>query len=211
MADFKIDLSDLKIRFKEVTTYLPIFLKNPLESIKRVPNWDWWTIILLEIFIGAFCGVLSGVFSRHFLAIFGGLILGPIMNLLLAGILSGVMYYACLFVMKTELEFKKVFTVVVFAGIPAQLLSIISPIAKPITLICIIITCLTLVVGFVENFLLDKKKMTQIMGVIGGILIFCWLYSVLMEATSTRIKVQDYTPESLDQIHRELNDGLNEK
>lgn len=202
------DWNELKSRFNEVRAFMPIFIKNPLEGIKRVPNWDWWTIILLEVIIGAVCGFLSGIVSRHFLAVFGGLIVGPIMNLFITAVISGIMYYAGLFILKTELDFKKIFIVVVFAELPAQVLSILSPIARPITLICIIVTSLMLIVGMVENFMLDKKKMTQIIGALGGLLVVFWIYSVAVEATSTRIKVQDYTPESLDQIHKELSEGL---
>src|SRR5205085_439850 len=127
-----------KLRAKEVLTYIPQYLKNPHEGIKRVPSWAWWTIILLEIILGAITGLLSGILSRHMLPILGGLIVGPIMNLIVSAVMSGLMYYACLFLLRTELDFKKVFIVVVSAKIPSQLLSLISPIASPTTLIAII-------------------------------------------------------------------------
>jgi hypothetical protein len=207
---FKVSWNEIKIRIKEVLSFLPAYLKNPLEGIKHVPSWDWWTVIILEILLGAICGALSGVVSRHILAIFGGLIVEPITSLLVSVVVSGIMYYACLFLLKTELDFKRVFIVVVLAKLPAEILSVISPVAKPITLLGIVATTVLLIVGFTENFMLDKKKVSQIVGTLAGVLILFWFYSLVTEISSTRIKVQDYTPESLDQIHKELSEGENQ-
>ncbi len=206
----RFDWNDIKIRTREVILFLPRFLKNPYEGIKRVPNWDWWTIILLEILMGAACGILGGIVAHHIVAVLGGLFIGPIMNLIITGILSGILYYACLFILQTELDFKKVFIVVAIAKIPAQILSILAPLSHPInviSLLCIIVTAGLLIVGFTGNFFLDKKKMTKIVGTLAGVLVLCWLYSMIMDTTSARIKVQDYTPESLDQIHKELGES----
>ena len=196
---------DIKSRIREVSTYLPYFLKNPIEGMKRVPSWDWPTVLILEILIAAATSVLAGVVAKHWLSVLSGVILGPLMGLIISFILSGVLFYACLFVLKTELEFRKIFVVVVLAKVPSQILAILAPIARPITLVCFILTALLLVVGLVENFMLDRKKVSQIIGTIAGIVVLGWIYVTIMEATSTHIKVQDYTPESLDQIHKEID------
>ncbi|MBK9293334.1 MAG: YIP1 family protein [Oligoflexia bacterium] len=204
---FKLNWNEVKLRLKEVFLFMPQYLKNPHEGIKRAPHWDWWTIIILEISLGILTGILSGLVSRHILAILGGIIIAPIMNLIVSATITGIMYYICLFLLKTEIEFKKLFTVVVLAKIPSQLLSVVSPIAKPIALICIVMAAFLLVVGLVENFMLDKKKVTKIVGTLAGILILFWLYSVIIDATGTKIKVQEYTPESLDQISKEIGEA----
>lgn len=204
---FQLNWNEIKLRAKEVLYFMPHYLKNPHEGIKKVPSWDWWTIIILEVILGITTGVLSGLVSRHILAILGGLIVGPIMNLIVSAVVAGLMYYSSLFILKTELDFKKLFTVIVLAKIPSQLLSVVTPIAKPITLICIIMAAFLLIVGLVENFLLDKKKVTKIVGSLAGILILFWLYAVIIEATGSKIKVQEYTPESLDQISKEIGEA----
>ena len=195
---------DIKSRAREVLLFLPLFLKNPVEGMKRAPSWDWPMVLILETIIAAVTSVLGGIVARHWFAVIGGIILGPISGLVISFILAGVLYYACLFVMKTELEFRKIFVIVVMAQVPSQILAILAPIARPITLICFILTSVLLVVGLVENFMLDKKKVSQIVGAIAGFVILIWMYATIVEATSTHIKVQDYTPESLDQIHKEL-------
>lgn len=200
----EINWEDLKARAKEVIFFLPQFLKNPIEGMKRVPSWDWPTVIILEVLLTTVTSVLGGIVARHILAILGGLIVGPIMGLVLSFIIAGILYYCSLFILKTELEFRKVFVVVVLAKVPSQILGILSPLARPIVLVCIIFSALLLIVGMVENFMLDKKKVTQIVGTIAGLLIVYWIFGTIMDATTNHIKVQDYTPESLDQIHKEL-------
>ena len=199
-----LNWQDVKSRFREILLFLPMYLKNPLEGMKHVPSWDWPTVLILEILLTAVTSVLGGILAHHWLALLGGILLGPIMGLAITFVLSGTLYYACLFIMRTELEFRKVFVVTVLAMVPSQILGVVSVLARPITLICLIVTALLLIVGLVENFMLDKKKVTQIVGSIAAFVILAWLYATVIDATSSRIKVQDYTPETLDQIHKEL-------
>ncbi len=194
-------------RIKEILKFLPAFLKNPVEGIKRVPSWDWPTVILLEILFSATTGFLTGIVARHFLSVLAGLILAPIVGLILSAIISGLLYYACLFILRTEVEFRRVFVIVVLAKIPSQILSILTPLIKFITFGSIIVTALLLIVGISENFILERKRVSQIVGVAAGFALLYWLYTMVLDVTTNRIKVQDYTPDSLSQIHKELNDG----
>ena len=202
-----LSAEDIKRRIREVLLFLPTYFRNPYESMKRVPPWDWVTVIVLEVLLAAASGVLNGIVSRNVLNVFLGLILGPFFGVLLSLIISAALYYCCLFILKTELEFKKIFVVVVLAKIPAQILGVLTPLAPPITLLRIFISAFLLIVGLVDNFLLDKKKVSQIVGGIAVMLAVVWLYGAIMEATTHHIKVQDYSPESLDQLQRELGES----
>jgi hypothetical protein len=201
---FKFTAADLKARVREIIVFLPQFLRRPVEGMKRVPSWDWPTALILEAGLAATTSVLRGFVDRSVYEIFGGLFVGPVRGIVISFILAGIFYYSCLFLLKTELEFRKIFVVVVLALVPSQILEILSPLAHPVTVIGVILSALLLIVGLVENFMLDKKKITQIVGTLAGAIILIWLYGAVMEATTNRIRVQDYTPESLDQIHREL-------
>jgi hypothetical protein len=202
-----LNWQDIKARIREVVFFLPHFMKNPVDGIKRVPSWDWPTVVILEILIGATCGLFGGILARHVLAIFGGLIVGPIMGLIMSFVIAGIFYYSGLFVLKTELEYKKIFTVVVLAQIPAQIIGILAPLSRAVTPFAVLVTALLLTVGFVENFMLDKKRVARIVGSFTGIVLLFWVYAAILDITRNRIKVQDYTPESLDQIHKELSEG----
>jgi hypothetical protein len=198
---------NIKVRAKEIILFLPEYLRNPVEGIKHAPAWDWSTVLLLEILFSASTGLLTGIVARHFLAIIGGLILSPIVGVILSFIVSGLIHYTCLFLMKTEVEFKKVFIIVVLAKIPSQILGILVPLIKFIPLIGIIVTALLLIIGISDNFMLDRKKVSRIIGTIATITLLFWLYTIIIEVSSNHIKVQDYTPDSLDQIHKELNES----
>jgi hypothetical protein len=199
--------ADIKGRTREILSFLPLFLKNPVEGIKRVPSWDWPTVILLEILLSMATGFLAGIFSRNFLAVIFGLVAAPIMGVILSFILAGIFYYACLFVMRTEVEYKRVFVIVVLAKIPSQILGILYPLVNFITLFSIIVTALLLIVGLSENFMLERKKVSQVVGVIAGIAMIVWLYSTVINVTSNRIKIQEITPDSLNQIHKEMGES----
>ncbi len=199
--------TEINKRLREIAVYLPTYFRNPVEGIKHVPQWDWPTLLILETTIGILIGVLGGIISGHVFAAFLGLIIGPVMNLLTTSITAGVMYYICLFSFKVELEFRKVFTIVILAALPGQILSTVWTLARPIGLISVVVTTLLLIIGFSENFLLDKKKLSQILGAIAIVVIIFWLMSMIGDISSSHIKVQDFTPESLDQIHKELGEG----
>ena len=64
---FDFNWNDIKSRGREVFRYLPTFMKNPIEGMKRVPSWDWPTAILLEILVAAVTSFFTGVVSRHVL------------------------------------------------------------------------------------------------------------------------------------------------
>jgi hypothetical protein len=124
----RLNFQDLIVRAREIVFFLPTFLKNPLEQMKRVPSWDWPTVIILEILLSATTSVIGGILSRHWrwLAIVGGLIIGPLMGLIVSAFITAVLYYSCLFILKTELEIRKIFIVVVLAEIPWQILGILT-------------------------------------------------------------------------------------
>lgn len=205
---FEFTLDDISARLRELLTFLPTFFKNPIEGIKRVPSWDWPTVIILETFVAAITSALGGIVARHFLAVLGGIFVGPIMGLLISFISAGILYYAVLFIMKTELEYKKVFIVVVLAKLPAHFLEILAPFARaPVHFFAIVLTASFLITGLVYNFMLEKKKTFQIVGGLTVIALIMWAYSTVVDVTTKNIKVQDYTPESLDQIHKELNES----
>jgi hypothetical protein len=202
-----ISWNEVKARLKQVADYLPKYFKNPVEGIANIPEWDWWTLLLLESLLGILLGVLAGIISGHVLAVFGGIIIGPVMNLLTTFITAGLLYYIALFFFKTEVDFKKSFTIVILAALPGQLLSTLVNLARPVGLFSIVITTFLLIIGFSTNFKLDKLKLSKILGSIAGIIALFWLISIVNEATSPHIKVQEFTPESLDQIHKELGEG----
>jgi hypothetical protein len=69
------------------------------------------------------------------------------------------------------------------------------------------VSALLLIVGMSENFMLEKKRVSQIIGVLAGLAMLFWLFYTVENLTTNRIKIQEYTPDSLDQIKKEFNDS----
>jgi hypothetical protein len=200
---FGLGLDDIRARIKEVLGFMPSFLKNPVEGIKRVPAWDWPTVIILQIFLAGVVFVLNGLLGRQFILAVVGLILGPLIGLAFAFIGSGIIYYAILFILRTELEFKKVFIVFVLAGVPGYLFGIISAFVSPILILSIIFSALLLIVGLTENFLLDRKAITKIVGAAALVLILAWVWEAIEDSRASKMKTLEISPDSLEILRKE--------
>lgn len=204
---FGLTAEDLKNRLKEIAYFLPKYLRNPIEGIKKVPAWDWQTVVMLAILMSAASSVLSGFVSRSLLSIFFGFIVGPIMGLTINFLVASVIYCACLILLKAELDFRKIFTIIVLSIVPSQVLGILSPVFWPVIFLCIILSAVLLIVGLVENFMLDKRRIIQIVGSMTLVVLLFWSFTVFRDFSIKRSKPLDYTSESLEQIRKELDEG----
>ena len=203
----RINFEEIGARVKDLLQYLPQYLKNPVAGIKRVPAWDWYTLLILQISASAAVSILTGVATRNLLQIFGGIILGPIYGLIFSFLISVILYYVFLFLMDTQLEFRKMYTVVILAGLPASIINILGAVLWPVSFIALAGFSWLLILGISENFLIDRKRVSKLvvpLVIISSLFIF---FSVIKTLMSSRVQIQEYTPESLDQIHKELNEG----
>lgn len=207
LSSLGLTVEDAKASLHKILAYLPTYFRNPLEAIKKVPEWDWLTIILLSGIISALSSTLYGIVGGKILNIFLGFIIGPVMGLVLSFILSGVIFYACEFILRSPVHFKTIFTIFVLANVPAQILNILTPLSGLITFVCILTTAGLLIIGLVENLKLDRKKTVKIVGSLTLIVSFFWLLAFIRDFTSSgSVKIQHYTPQSLEQIRKELNE-----
>ncbi len=203
----RITFEEISARIKDLIQYLPHYFKNPIAGIKRVPAWDWYTLLILQVCVSAIVSCLTGVVTANLLQIFGGLILGPIYGLLFSFLVTIILYYVFLFLMDTQLEFRKMYTVVVLAGLPASIINIFGSLIWPISLLALAGFSWLLILGISDNFLLDRKRVSKVilpMVILCSLVIF---FSVIKTLTSSRVQIQEFTPESLDQIHKELNES----
>lgn len=201
----QINLEELLTRAKALLKYLPQYLAHPVNGIKRVPAWDWHTLLILQIGVSAIISSLTGVVTRNLIQVFLGLIfIGPIYGLVFSFIVTIILYYVFLFMMDTQLEFRKMYTVVILAGLPASIFSIFGALFWPFSFVALAVFAYLLIVGISENFLLDQKRVSRIILPLILIVSVVIFFSVIQTLTSARVRIQDYTPESLDQINREL-------
>ena len=197
-------MNDIKDKAKQCALSLIAFLKNPIQGMRSLPEWPWQELLLVLLAISAICGAAQGIVSGKVLSIIAGILFYPIGITILVGLFSGFFYYVFLFFFKRELDFKRLFTTVVFASIPSLLVSIATPILPPIQLLGVVSTLFLLAVGFTENFQLPKRQVTKFLAGILLIYLIFWIFSSI-NFKKTKDSFRDQaTPESIDILEQEL-------
>ncbi len=201
----KIDWADIKARLREAVLILPNFFKNPVQGMRNLPHWDWPTMLILQGILAAVTTVLAQVIGRDYIGAVVGIVIAPITSYLILFIGSGFFYYLFMFFFQREIPYRQIYTHLLFASVPAALVSILTSFVPPVILLGLIATCLLLYVGFVDNFHLDRRKVRNVLiGLMIGYIVF-WIFQIIRMTSrhdSMRLKA---TPESLDILEKELN------
>lgn len=155
-------MTALKNHLLEIKSYLTQFIRHPLEGMKKLPGWNWKTLLLCQILVTMISGALSGLLQMHFTNIIIGLFSAPILTLMTVFISSLFFYYTFQIFVGKLLSFRAVFEVVFFANIPFFIFFILNTYFPPIIPIGLGFTSLLLIVGFVENLQIPKKFITRL-------------------------------------------------
>ncbi|GIL17776.1 MAG: hypothetical protein BroJett040_15270 [Oligoflexia bacterium] len=172
MVDIKKTCSDIK-------DILIPFIKNPMEKIRNLPDWDWQTLILAQVLVTAISGALGGLINRSVLSILSGLIMMPILTLITTSISTLFFFYTFQIIIQKQVPYRKLFTVVFFANIPFFIFQIISGYFPPISLVGLAFTGLLLIVGFVENFQVPRKLVIRLIAALYVVFFLIWLWGRL--------------------------------
>lgn len=193
-----------KDKVKDRCLTLLNFFKHPIRQMRYLPDWPWQELIFLMGAFAAACGVLQGIVGGRLLNIIASTLFLPIVVLIFVGMFSGFFYYVFLYFYRRELDFKKVFTNVMFASLPAVVLSILSPLLTPLNLIGVLTAAFLLVVGFSENFNLPKKKIAKLIAGLSLIYLIFWIYSSISFQKEKTDYRDQASPESVEILEREL-------
>ena len=174
---------------KNILDYLIEFVKNPLQKIAQLPDWNWTSIIIVQITIAVASGVLAGLIKFNLYRIASGIFLMPFVSTISSSLLSIFFYYYFQFFENRTESFRKLFILVILTSIPFYIFQIISEYFAPITLIGVGFTCLLGIVGLTENFGVAKRRSTQLMGFIFGLTVLTWIF-ILQAANSLLIFLQ---------------------
>lgn len=185
---------------------LPHFLKNPVEGMRQLPDWDWPTLTTLQATFAAGCGLVGGIVERHFLTAIVSFFIFPIVANAVNFILSGFFFYVFMFAFKQHVDFRRIYTHLLFASIPVLLISIISPLVPLVNLVGLGAAGLLLIVGFTSNFGMPLKKVRNL--IFGMFLAYAAMLVVQLITwrggkESLRVRA---TPESLDILEKELKE-----
>lgn len=200
----KINWVQLRAKLKEAILALPHFFKNPVQGMRTLPDWDWSTMLLLQTSFSAACAVLGNLLERDLLGVFTGLVLAPIAAVVVTAVGTGFFYYTFLFFFKREVPFRQIYLHVLFAAIPLQITSVVTPLIPPMILIGVASSLFLLFIGFVENFSIERQKAQKLLIAIGVIYTLFWGFQ-LFNSTSKHERMRlKATPESLDILEKEL-------
>lgn len=151
-------LSDIKF----LSAFVLNFLKNPIIGMKNAPNLDWGQVLLLQGGLSLISGVLAGLVTGNFLFVIWGLLFFPPLALIVSFLASLSLHYLILFFFQKEFAIRQTFILLVLANIPFLILRILSRLFNTIDLVGFVIVGFLLVVGIVENYHLEKRKVIKL-------------------------------------------------
>jgi hypothetical protein len=163
------------VDFKELLKFIFEFIKQPIDKISRLPEWNWASLFTVHLLLSLASGVLAGLLKLNFYRIAAGLFLMPVVSTISAFLLSLFLYYYFQFFEKRTESFKKLFTLVVLASIPFYLFQIISEYFSPVSLVGFAFTSLLGVVGLCDNFRLEKNRAYRLVGFIFAAVVATWV------------------------------------
>lgn len=171
--------SQNSFNLKSIFNYILIYLKNPLEGVRQLPNWSWSTLLVTTLIISMATGMLSGVLAGQFLRIVAGATITPIIGITLSLLGSLVIfYYFQVFEMRT-VSLQKLYTLMLFANLPFFIFQIASELIAPISLVGFAFTALLLVVGLTENFSLEKRKSIRLVAIFYAVFAILWIINLM--------------------------------
>lgn len=167
------------INLDEVLSILVRFFKNPVQVMKKIPEWDWKTLIVLQLVISLISSVIASLINLNIWQILKGLLIIPPVSLVTAGVSSTFLYYAFLFLTQQNLPPKDIFTLVILSNIPFFIFHTFSPFFPPITLLGFLFTALLLIIGLVERFSLPRPLVMKVVGSIWLVYLTIWILGQL--------------------------------
>lgn len=204
-----IDWAALKIKLreklKEAVLVLPHFLKNPVQGMKSLPDWDWLTMIVLQTAFALACSTLGNLLERDIFGLITGIVVAPLRIVVLTGVGAGFFYYTFMFFFQREIPFRSLYLHLVFATIPMQIVAMAHFLLPPISILGLMATLALLQIGFQHNFYLDKNKLRKLLGVILAAFAIFWLVQFIGYTSRHQSLKMKATPESLDILEKELS------
>lgn len=163
------------IDFKNILTTLIEFIKNPVEKISHIPDWNWPSLFFVQIMIAISSGLLAGLIKLNIFRMAAGLFIMPFVSTITSLLMATFLYYYFQFFENRTENFRRIFTFVILASIPFYIFQIISEYFAPISLIGFGFSFLLAIIGLTDNFSVDKKRAYQLNGVLFILVLVTWI------------------------------------
>lgn len=163
------------------------YLKNPMEQIGSLPNWNWARIIVTQVALTAICGLLRAlVASNGLLGLISGTLANPILTVITSFVSAAFFYYSFQIFANKTVEFRKLYELIFFANIPFYFFLIIVSYVPPIFLVGFAFTGLLLFKGFIQHFELQRKLVTRLISTLFIVLLSLWIWQRMENLRSER-------------------------
>ncbi len=163
------------VDLKALIAELIEFVKNPVQRIKLLPDWNWKSVFTVQILLALASGILAGLIKLNYYRVLYGLFLMPVVTTISALLLTLFIYYYFQFFENRSENYRKIFIFVILASIPFYLFQIVSEYFAPISLIGFGFTSLLGIIGLCENFHVEKKRAYILVGSLFIIVLLAWI------------------------------------
>lgn len=197
---------DLRETVKKVSNYFLMFLKNPVQAIRFLPDWNWPTTLVLTGIFSALSGLLAGIFLSSFSQSFVGLFFFPLTTTVSVGIIAGFYYYSTFFILKRKLMYRKLYILVFLASLPSLALNVVATKLPPINLLGLFISSTLLTVGLADNFMINRKSVIKLVFTVYFVYVLLWVGSVLTRTSREAELIDQIQPKSLEILKEELKE-----
>lgn len=175
------------------------YLKNPVEAVRRLPDWKWPTIVITNVLTASGSGALAGLVGANALQIAIGAFLFPITSTLSMIVAGSFIYYSSLLFFGKTPAARPLFTLLVIAHFPFMIFHTVSRLLPPIDLLGLAFTFLLLIVGLVDNFKLPRKGTIRLISAVYLVFFLVWIGTQI----SSFRKFESFNPQSLDRLQQQ--------
>lgn len=172
------------------------YLKNPMQEIRRLPDWSWKFLIINQLVVTAALGAISGLMQRNVLSIFQGLIVVPIITAFT--IFVGALFFYFFFQVfgGVTLTFRRLMELLFFANIPFFIFQTVSHWFPPINLIALAFAALLTIVGLCDNFQLERKMVIRTVAGVYVLFLAVWAVQYLaISKSQSKLNTEFEAPE----------------
>ena len=163
------------VDIKKLVADLVFFVKDPIHSIAVLPDWNWPSVLTVQILLALASGLLAGIIQFNFYRVLYGLFLMPVVTTVSALLLALFIYYFFQFAEGRTESFRKIFILVILSSIPFYIFQIVSVYFAPISLIGFGFTSLLAIVGLTENFRVERKRASILIGSLFVFILIAWI------------------------------------
>lgn len=181
------------------------FLKNPIDQITLIPDWNWVTLALLEGLMAAVSGVAVGILTGSALNTLFGLLIFPITATLGVGITALFLHYTILVFQRQEVSLRKLSAIVVLASLFFHLVRILSPFVPALDLVGLAAGAGVMIVGISDNFGLHRRFVVKVVASLYALILISWVGQRIAGHFQSRQTKAHVTPESWEILEREIN------